>query len=97
MNDLAVLLVLGLPPAAIVFLALIWAKGPVRLILTGVVFAIPLLIMTWLLATPAHSGDGFARLGFLTLAIILMGGAITGAVLGGIVIGLRHLKRRQAS
>jgi len=98
MNDLAPLLIIGLPPAAIVFLALVWAKRWLRIGLAAAVFAIPLAILAWLLATPGAAGDGFARLGILALAIVLFGAAVTGAVLGGIVVGLRHLRRpRQAT
>jgi len=95
MNDLALLLVIGLPPAAIVFLALVWAKRWLRVGLAAAVFLVPLVILAWLLATPGTGGDGFARLGILALAIILLGAALVGALLGGIVIGLRYLKGRK--
>ncbi len=93
MNDLALLLVLALPPAAIVFLALIWAKGLLRIGLATAVFLVPLAVLGFARLT----GDSFAALGFVALGLILLAGAVTGAVLGGMVVGLRHLRRKGAT
>ncbi len=87
-------LIIGLPPAVIEFLALVWARRRVRLLLAFAMFAIPVLIFVWLLATASQNGDNLARLGLVSLAIILLGGAIVGAVLGGLVILFRYLRRR---
>ena len=92
----SMVLIIGLPPAAIECLALVWARGRLRLCLAAAVFAVPLLIMGWLIATPGV-GDGIARLGFLSLAIVLLGGAIAGAVVGGIIMFIRHLRRSRSS
>jgi len=96
MNDLSLLLVLGLPPAATVFLALVWAKGRLRIGLAAAVFAVPLGIFGWLMATSNGPGDPFARLGFVALAVVLLGGAVAGAILGGIVVLVRNLRRKTA-
>jgi hypothetical protein len=97
MSDLALLLVLGLPPAAIEFLALVWAKGRLRIGLAAAVFAVPLGLFGWLIVTANGPGDPFARLGLVALAVILLGGAVTGTILGGVVAGLRHLRRQRAA
>lgn len=95
MNDfLSVVLVLALPPAAIVFLALVWARGWVRLIVAGLVLLVPVAIFAWLFATAGHRGDSFAALGFASLATVLLAGAVTGAILGGIVVLVRNLRRK---
>lgn len=97
MNDfLSVVLVLALPPAAIVFLALVWARGWVRLVVAGLVLLVPLAIFAWLFATSGHRGDSFAALGFASLATVLLAGAVTGAILGGIVVLVRNLRRKTA-
>lgn len=98
MNDFtSVLLVLVLPPALVVFLALVWARGALRIGLSAVVFLVPLAIFAWLLATSAQAGyDSFARLGFVTLAIVLLAGAVIGAILGGVVVLIRNLRRKTA-
>ena len=96
MNDFTtILLVLALPPAAIEFLALVWAKGRLRLGLAIAVPLIPLGILGWLMVTAASSRDDLARLGWVALAVVLFSGAVTGAVLAGIVLGLRRLKRKR--
>ena len=98
MNDfLSVVLVLALPPAAIVFLALVWAKGRLRIGLATAVFLVPLAIFAWLFATAGHRGDSFAALGFASLATVLLAGAVTGAVLGGIVVLARNLLRKRTA
>jgi len=89
------LIIIGLPPAAIEFLALVWARGRLRLGLAAAVFLLPIAIFAWLLATAQGPGDPFARLGFVALAMVLLGGAIVGAVLGGIVILMRNLRRKR--
>ena len=95
MNDfVSVLLVLALPPAAIVFLALVWAKGWLRIGLATAVFLIPLAIFAWLFATAGHRTDSFAALGFVSLAVVLLAGAATGAILGGLVILVRNVRRK---
>ncbi len=91
------LIIVGLPPAAIEFLALVWARGRLRLGLAIAVFFLPVAIFLWLLATAKGPGDPFARLGFVALAIVLMGGAIVGAILGGIVILMRNLRRKRTA
>ena len=97
MNDfVSVLLVLALPPAAIVFLALVWAKGWPRIILASLVFLVPIAIFVWLFATAGHRSDSFAALGFVSLAVVLLAGAVTGAILGGIVVLVRNLRRKPA-
>jgi len=90
-------LIIGLPPAVIEFLALVWARRRVRLLLAFAMFAIPVLIFVWLFATAGRDGDNLARLGLVSLAIILLGGAIVGAVLGGLVILFRYLRRKGAA
>lgn len=98
MNDfLSVVLVLALPPAAIVFLALVWAKGRLRIVLSSAVFLVPLAIFVWLFATAGHRGDSFAALGFASLATVLLAGALTGLVLGGIVVLARNLLRKRTA
>ncbi len=95
MNDfLSVVLVLALPPAAIVFLALVWARGRIRIGVASVVFLVPIGIFAWLFATAGHRGDSFAALGFASLATVLLAGAITGAILGGLVVLVRNLRRK---
>ena len=88
-------LIIGLPPAVIEFLALVWARRRVRLLLAFAMFAIPVLIFVWLFATTNQNGDNLARLGLVSLAIILLGGAIVGAGLGGLVILFRYLRRKR--
>ena len=90
-------LIIGLPPAVIEFLALVWAKRRVRLLLAFAVFAVPVLIFVWLFATAARDGDNLARLGLVSLAIILFGGAVVGAMLGGLVILFRYLRRKRSA
>ena len=88
-------LIIGLPPAVIEFLALVWARRRVRLLLAFAVFALPVLIFVWLFATAGRDGDNLARLGLASLAIVLLGGAVVGAVLGGLVILFRYLRRKR--
>jgi hypothetical protein len=96
MNDFAtVLLVLALPPAAVVFLALVWAKGWLRIGLATAVVLVPVGIFVWLLATAGHRGDSFAALGFASLAVVLLAGAVTGAILGGLVVLVRNVRRKR--
>ncbi len=90
-------LIIGLPPAVIEFLALVWARRRVRLLLAFAVFALPVLIFIWLFATAGQSGDNLARLGLVSLAIILLAGAVVGAALGVIVLLFRHLRRKAAA
>ena len=65
-----------------------------RLLLAFAVFALPILIFVWLFATAGQDGDNLARLGFVSLAIILFGGAVVGAVLGGLVVLFRNVRRK---
>jgi len=96
MNDLTTMILLvALPPAAIVFLAMVWAKGWPRIVVTTAVFLVPVAIFAYLVATAGRSGDNLAALGIVILAVILLGGAMTGAVLGGIVVLVRTLRRRR--
>ncbi len=98
MNDFATtLLVLALPPAAIVFLALVWAKGWLRIGLTALTFLIPATVLIYALTIAGQSGGSFAAIGFATLGAILLAGAVAGALFGGLVVLFRHLRRRQAS
>ena len=98
MNDfLSVVLILALPPAAIEFLALVWARGRLRIGLATAVFLVPLLLFAFVAATSGQRGDSLATLGFASLAAVLLAGAATGAVLGGIVVLARNLMRKRPS
>ena len=96
-QTLSLLIIIGLPPAAIEFLALVWGRGRLRLILALAVPVLPLGILLWLLLTAQGPGDPFARLGFVAFAFVLTGGALLGAVLGGVVVLIRNLRRKRAA
>ena len=97
-QTLTLLIVIGLPPAVIECVALVYARGWLRLALALAVFAVPLLILAWLLATASQpGGDNLARLGFVSLAIILLGGAVIGAAFGGLIVLFRNMRRKGAA
>jgi uncharacterized membrane protein len=94
----SMVLIIGLPPAVIEFLALVWARGRLRLGLAIAMFLIPILIFVGLFATASGpGGDDLARLGLVTLAIVLLAGAVVGAALGVVVVLVRHMRRKGAA